>query len=174
MMGDCFRNKVEAGLGCAVILAGSDSDESHIDKLANALGKYGIPFEARIASAHKQSGRLAEIIEKYDKLSGPLVYISVAGGTDALSGTVSYISTRPTISCPPDKELNQSCLTNPPGSSNAYIAKPENAARFIAQIFSSFNRDYRLAILRETEQKRDKLELADSNIRNKYCGDNGP
>eukprot|EP00666_Eupelagonemidae_sp_cell4sb_P017931 gene17931-biopygen4662 len=49
----------------------------------------------------------------------PLVIIGCAGGTDALSGTASFLSNWPVVSCPPDGD-NESCLRNPPGSSNAY------------------------------------------------------
>ena len=167
MPGEKFKESVEKGLGAVVILAGSGSDEAHIDKLAENLKKYEIPFEVRIASAHKQSQDLANIIREYDSLKGPLAYIAVAGGTDALSGTVSFVSQRPVISCPPDN-LNMSCLTNPPGSSNAYVGRPDNAARFIAQIFSYTNPGCREVIRVEKLKKKLDLESADSKLREKY------
>lgn len=162
-----FREQVEKGLGCAVIIAGSGSDESHIEKIADSLEKYNIPFEVRIASAHKQPFKVLEIKREYEFLKGPLVYIAVAGGTDALSGIVSYHSLRPVISCPPDAP-NQSCLTNPPGSSNAYIPRPENVARFIAQMFSYCNPQYAEAILLENCKKEASLQDADTNLREKF------
>lgn len=168
MITEKFRENVEKGLGGAVILAGSDSDAEHIDRLTKALGKYGIPFEVRIASAHKQGEKLLHLINEYDALSGPLVYIAVAGGTDALSGTSSYVSIRPTISCPPDG-LNMSCLTNPPGSSNAFVQRPENAAKFIAQMFSHANPAYEDAIDNEQVKKISGLEKADREFRDRYA-----
>ena len=62
--------------------------------------------------------------------------IAVAGGTDALSGTLSFHSLHPVVSCPPDPP-NESCLRNPPGSSNATVYSPRNAARFVAQLFAA-------------------------------------
>ncbi len=165
-----FKEKIERGFGGAVILAGSGSDEAHIDKLAKHLKEYEIPFEVRVASAHKQCNKLRKILEEYDALEGPLVYLAVAGGTDALSGTLSFTSLRPTITCPPD-HLNMSGLTNPPGSSNAYIARPENAARFIAQMFSSNNSGYKNKLTDEMEKKRQGLELDDESLRTKYAED---
>ena len=114
-------------MGCAVIVAGSDSDKSHIEKLAAALKTYEIPYDVRICSAHKSPGRLLEILAEYRGL--PLVWVAVAGGTDALSGTLAFHADQPVVSCPPDGP-NTSCLTNPPGSSNATILKPQNVARF--------------------------------------------
>lgn len=133
-----FRQDVEKGLGAVVILAGSGSDRAHVKTIYTALRNYGLPVEARVASAHKQPEKLASIIRGYDCYKGPLVYIAVAGGTDALSGTVSWETNRPVITCPPDNP-NQSGLTNPPGSSNAYVGRASNAARFAAQIFSYIN-----------------------------------
>jgi phosphoribosylaminoimidazole carboxylase PurE protein len=133
-----FRESVEKGLGAVVILAGSGSDRAHVKTLSGEIAKYGLPVQARVASAHKQPNTLGSIIEQYDSYKGPLVYIAVAGGTDALSGTVSWETNRPVITCPPDAP-NESCLRNPPGSSNAYVARAANAARFAAQIFSYIN-----------------------------------
>lgn len=167
MIATHFREQIEKGLGCVVVLAGSGSDEAHLDKVTESLRKYGIPHQVRIASAHKQGDVLQAIIDEYDCVRGPLAYIAVAGKTDALSGTVSFRSTRPTISCPPDAP-NQSCLTNPPRSSNATIYDPTNAARFIAQIFSHSNVNYRDALLGEIEGTRSKLVQDDQRLREKY------
>ena len=162
-----FRRKVELNLGCAVILAGSGSDEAHIDKIAASLNRYSVPFEVRIASAHKQGRKLPDTVREYDGWKGALAYIAVAGDTDALSGTVSFISHRPTISCPPDHP-NHSCINNPPGSSNAYVARAENLGRFVAQMFSSINPQYHRRIQEEVEAKVKKLEADDERLRVKY------
>jgi 5-(carboxyamino)imidazole ribonucleotide mutase len=130
-----FKDKV-ASAGGAVILAGSGSDAEHIKTLEGALEAEHIPFQTRICSAHKQPEKLISILKEYDGLPGKLAYIAVAGGTDALSGTVAFHSTRPVISCPPDAP-NKSCLTNPPGSSNVYIENPSNVAEFLQQYFSN-------------------------------------
>jgi 5-(carboxyamino)imidazole ribonucleotide mutase len=161
-----FRESVEKGLGCAVILAGSGSDKPHIEKIAASLDKYGVPFEVRVCSAHKQPTTLLTILETYDCFKGPLVYVAVAGGTDALSGTVSYRS-RPTISCPPDAP-NNSCLTNPPGSSNAYIQNPANVGRFVAQMFAWTNPAYALALVTEKRKKESSLAEDDTKLMGEF------
>lgn len=163
-----FKSKVEEGLGGVVIMAGSDSDEPHIEKIVKSLEGYSIPYEVRICSAHKQPDELYEMIREYNDIFKPLAIVAVAGGTDALSGTVSYHSMHPVISCPPDAP-NNSCLTNPPGSSNAYIARPENVGRFVAQMFSSFKDFfYRTMLDGDIVMKVNKLIMADSGIREKY------
>ena len=161
---DKFRKDIESGIGCAVILAGSDSDVPHIDKVSKGLAEYGVPHQIRIASAHKQPLLLMELIGAYDAIQGPLAYIAIAGGTDALSGTVSFHSSRPVVSCPPDAP-NASCLTNPPGSSNAYVANANNAARFVAQMFAWHTPSYRNLIEKKNEKKIAGLLAADEHFR---------
>ena len=162
-----FKEVVEKGLGAVVILAGSGSDKPHIEKIAASLQRYTIPFEVRINSAHKQPERLLEILADYDAMKGPLAYVAVAGGTDALSGTTSYLSPRPTISCPPDAP-NNSCLTNPPGSSNAYIPNPSNVGRFIAQMFSHLNPAYAQLLQDERASKSAGLRADDAKLREEF------
>lgn len=155
------KNKIRENKGFAVIIAGSDSDREHLDKLVIGMNKYEIPYQARICSAHKDPQRLLEMIRQYDAIPGTLAYVAVAGGTDALSGTISYLSFRPVISCSPDP-LNESCLSNPPGSSNAYIRRPENAARFLAQIFSALSdTPYQSLLADEIIAKTNRLAQAD-------------
>jgi len=133
-----FQATIEENKGCAVILAGSDSDKLHIDKIVDSLRHWEVPFQVRISSAHKQPEKTSGIVHDYNEVEGSITYIAVAGGTDALSGLVSFHSYGPVISCPPD-HLNESCLTNPPGSSNAYIGDPSDIGKFIAQTYAGIN-----------------------------------
>ena len=158
-----FREQVEKNIGCAVILAGSDSDFFHLEKIVSSLTVYEIPFDARICSAHKQTEKLLEILEEYDALKGPFVYIDVAGKTDALSGTTSYRSRNPTLSCPPDHP-NTSCITNPSASANAYIGDPKNVGKFIAQMYSRLNDTYYANLLNENRKKENTLVSADQTL----------
>lgn len=131
--------------------------------LQKELAKFTIKSEIRICSAHKQPGRLEAIIEEYNKATGPVMMIGCAGGTDALSGTASYLANFPVVSCPPDG-MNQTCLTNPPGSSNAFIVKPANVAKFAAQMFACVDKDIAAALDRSIAEKITKLEQADEHV----------
>ena len=155
-----FREDVEKGLGAVVILAGSGSDRAHVKSIYEGVRKYGLPVEARVASAHKQPEKLAELMKAYDAYRGPIVYIAVAGGTDALSGTASWETNRPVLTCPPDHP-NQSGLTNPPGSSNAYVGRAANVARLAAQIFSYINPACSDALIKDRQSKLRDLERDD-------------
>ena len=164
MIDSRFQKIVRANSGCAVILAGSDSDRPHIERVVRALKRYAIPHRVHICSAHKQPGRLMEIVESYNALSGSVAFVAVAGGTDALSGTLSWQAMGPVISCPPDAP-NESCLTNPPGSSNAVIEHPENVARFIAQLYAGVNPKFRERLDKEMARKLADLRKADDRYR---------
>jgi 5-(carboxyamino)imidazole ribonucleotide mutase len=160
-----FQEHLRGNTGCAVIVAGSDSDKGHIQKLTSALKMYEIPYEVRICSAHKSPGRLLDLIAEYEGRGG-LVWVAVAGGTDALSGTLAFHADHPVISCPPDG-LNHSCLTNPPGSSNATILSPKNAARFIAQVYSAVNPRLKELLAGSRVEKICHLEAKDAEFRNR-------
>merc|ERR1712048_1069682 len=149
-----------------VIAAGSDSDMPHLETLKKEIGKFKIDAEIRICSAHKQPGRLEAVISEYNKVARPVMLVGCAGGTDALSGTASYLATFPVVSCPPDG-MNNTCLTNPPGSSNAFIVKPANVAKFAAQVFAKQNKDVAAALEASIAEKIKKLEQADEQLTKK-------
>merc|ERR1712072_709599 len=91
--------------------------------------------------------------------------VGCAGGTDALSGTASYLAKFPVVSCPPDG-MNNTCLTNPPGSSNAFIVKPANIGKFAAQVFAQ-HKEVAETLDAAIEEKITKLEKADQQLAKK-------
>jgi 5-(carboxyamino)imidazole ribonucleotide mutase len=165
---DKFREIMQSNTGCAVIMAGSDSDDKHIEKIIESMKEYEIPYQVRICSAHKQPEKLMALIREYNNIKGSAAYIAIAGGTDALSGTLSF-HLGPVISCPPDAP-NQSCLTNPPGSSNAYIAKAGNVGKFIAQIYAYANPKFRGLLEKKNAERIGDLEKFDAEFQARYKG----
>merc|ERR1712217_896958 len=148
------------------IMAGSDSDMPHLETLKKELAKFKIDSQIRICSAHKQPGRLESVIAEYNQSKQPVMLVGCAGGTDALSGTASYLANFPVVSCPPDG-MNNTCLTNPPGSSNAYIMKPSNVAKFAAQMFARSSKEVSAALEANIAEKISKLEDADERLAKK-------
>ena len=180
MIDDKYKKIISEGKGFAVVMAGSDSDAPHIDKIVKSLGNYEVPYQVRIGSVHKQPEWVESLIKKYNDINGLICYIAIAGGTDALSGLLSFHALGPVISCPPDTKyadkekypnrFNESCLTNPPGSSNAYVARPENVGRLVAQIFSGVNPRFRELLQQEISAKIELLKEADRKFQLKYGG----
>merc|ERR1711934_287882 len=146
-----------------IIAAGSDSDMPHLETLKKEIGKFKIESQIRICSAHKQPARLQSVIAEYNKSTRPVMMVGCAGGTDALSGTASYLAKFPVVSCPPDG-MNNTCLTNPPGSSNAFIVKPANIGKFAAQMFACKYKEINDALEANIAEKITKLEKADEQL----------
>ncbi len=175
-----FKKLMQLNLGVAVILMGSGSDDkspgedeegkskpSHIEKIVTSLEAYEVPYDVRVCSAHKQPVPLKKIIDEYDAVGGSVAYIAVAGGTDALSGTDSFHACGIVFSCPPDAP-NESCTTNPPGSPSAYVPRPENVGKAVAQAFAGINTKYKQLLEEKNAAKIASLEKDDERIHAKY------
>ena len=123
-----------------VIIMGSVSDEPHAKKITEKLNQYGISWEQHAASAHKQPLKVLEII-KSNKNEDNVVYVTIAGRSNALSGFVAANSKFPTIGCPPfsdkaDMMVNiHSTLQMPSKTPVLTIIDPENCALAIKRIF---------------------------------------
>ena len=119
---------------------GSVSDEPHAKKITEKLNQYGISWEQHAASAHKQPLKVLEII-KSNKNEDNVVYVTIAGRSNALSGFVAANSKFPTIGCPPfsdkaDMMVNiHSTLQMPSKTPVLTIIDPENCALAIKRIF---------------------------------------
>ena len=73
-----------------------------VDGMDTELSHWGIDAEIIVASAHKVPIKVAHIIEA-NNAEDDLVYVTVAGRSNALSGVVAANSVHPVIACPPHK-----------------------------------------------------------------------
>ena len=124
-----------------IIIMGSPSDAGFSAKITEALDGLGIPWETRVASAHKVPRYVLEMLETYEADPQPKVYITVAGRSNALSGLVDAQVSAPVIACPPysDKFGGNdvfSSLRMPSGVAPAVVLEPVNAALLAAKILS--------------------------------------
>lgn len=124
-----------------IILLGSKSDLEHRAAITRGLDRYGITHETRIASAHRVTRYLLDMLEAYEKESQPRVYITVAGRSNALSGVVDANSRHPVIACPPYGERFGgmdilSTLRMPGGVAPLLVLEPEGAALAAAKILA--------------------------------------
>lgn len=118
-----------------VVFMGSKRDYEFASRINKFLQEedFGIKCEYVVASAHKNPKKLLEEIEKYKNSGDHIVFITVAGLSDALSGVVAGSSKYPVIACPPDSEKFWwakffSSAVTPQGVAVAYVPRPENAA----------------------------------------------
>src|SRR6266704_6370069 len=84
------------------ILMGSESDREIAKKAETILEKFGIPFETRVLSSHRNHKELDQYLEN----SRADVFIAIAGLSAALPGFVASVSTRPVIGVPVSGKLN--------------------------------------------------------------------
>lgn len=78
---------------------GSDSDLPVVQKCIDQLKKFGIPFEARVISAHR-TPRQAEKFASEAKNNGFGVIIAAAGKAAHLGGVLAAYTTLPVIGIP--------------------------------------------------------------------------
>ena len=122
-----------------IIIMGSTSDEPHAKKITDKLDEYGITWEQHAASAHKNPLKVLEILEN-NKNGKDIVYITIAGRSNALSGFVAANCEFPTIGCPPfsdktDMLVNiHSTLQMPSNTPVLTILDPGNCALAVKRI----------------------------------------
>lgn len=136
----------------AVFLLGSKSDKDFADKIAGELIEWGIHSEIIVASAHKVPRKVADIIEKNNSSGDSLVYVTVAGRSNALSGVVAANSVHPVIACPPfaDKDdfiVNiNSTLMMPSETPVMTVIDPSNAALAVIKIFALLDEELKVKV----------------------------
>jgi 5-(carboxyamino)imidazole ribonucleotide mutase len=123
----------------AVIIMGSTSDEPHAKKITDKLDEYGITWEQYAASAHKEPLKVLDILN-VNKDGKDIVYITIAGRSNALSGFVAANSKFPTLACPPfadktDMLVNiHSTLQMPSNTPVLMVIEPGNCALAVKRI----------------------------------------
>ena len=124
----------------AILIMGSTADEHHAKKITDKLDHFGISWEQHAASAHKQPLKVLEILEN-NKTKKDIVYITIAGRSNALSGFVAANSEFPTLGCPPfsdkaDMLVNiHSTLQMPSNTPVLTVIDPGNCALAVKRIF---------------------------------------
>ena len=153
-----------------IIIMGSKKDEEFSNRICTCLDNFSITYERRVASAHKTPQKLLKIIEEYEKLEGRIVYITIAGRSNALSGFVDANTKYPVIACPPCSSRFgpldiYSSLRMPSGVSPLVILDPQNAALASAKILALTNPKLSNRILEYQQNIKDIVEHADKKFR---------
>ncbi len=82
-----------------LILMGSDSDWEVMSESATLLERFGIPYDARVSSAHRTPDRTLQIVREAEK-KGCKVIIAGAGAAAHLAGVVAGHTLLPVIGIP--------------------------------------------------------------------------
>ena len=151
-----------------VILMGSKADSAHCQKIAEAAQQFGLEVVQRIGSAHKTPAHVLKMLAEYETGSRPVVYITVAGRSNALSGFVDGAVSTPVIACPPPAEAFGgadifSSLRMPSGVAPALLLEPANAALCAAKIFAIYDPAIRERVREFQQQQAQKVTNDDAN-----------
>jgi len=157
-----------------VILVGSASDISFAHRVEDFLreARFPVRCEYRVGSAHRNVKKLLNDLKSYEQSEAKIVYITVAGLSDALSGVVAGYSKYPVIACPPDVEKHGlskvfSTMMTPQGVAVSLVPTPENAAFAAAKILALSNPSLKNRINEYIDKMRNAVAKADTEVRGK-------
>lgn len=150
-----------------MILAGSPSDDSWVDRISKYLKELDVEHVRRIGSAHRVPVHVLELLEHYDSDEVPTVFITVAGMSDALSGLTDANVISPVIACPPrSEEFAQldvlSSMRTPPGVAPVVALEPANAALAAAKILGLGDSALRSRVQANQQKRAQRVLDADS------------
>jgi len=157
-----------------IVLMGSRRDLPFARQIGTFLEREDFPvkYEYNVCSAHKTPETLMEKLENYEKSGDDIVYITVAGLSDALSGTVAGYSKYPVIACPPDSKKYGwtkvfSSMITPQGVPVLFVSEPENAALAAVKILAFSNHSLYEKLAKYQQKKKEEVIEADKEIKGK-------
>jgi 5-(carboxyamino)imidazole ribonucleotide mutase len=153
------------------IIMGSKSDEEKMLPAVKFLQGVGVPFEVRIASAHRTPELLKQIV------SNPsfAIFIAGAGMAAALPGCIAALTTKPVIGVPLSSKygLEDSLLSiiqMPPGIPVLTVGldAAKNAAIAACEILAMNDEELETKLKTIRQEAADKVYDDDSDITAKY------
>ncbi|MDP3998042.1 MAG: AIR carboxylase family protein [bacterium] len=160
----------------AVIIMGSPADGEYAEKIGAVLGEFGVKVVLRVASAHKTPDHLLKIVEDYDGGDKKVVYIAVAGRSNALGGFIDCQTQNPVISAPPYGEKYAgfdifSSIRMPSGVATTVASEAEMAALAAVKIFALENPKLRDKFADYQKSFRERIVQADKkvNLNSGFC-----
>jgi len=154
-----------------VIVMGSKSDLEQAHRIQAALAEFDIPSELRVASAHKSARYLLQLLAQYESQERPLVYIAVAGRSNALGGVIDANTRSPVINCPPYSTKFGgadilSSLRMPGGVACLTVLEPQAAALAAVKILALCDRALAQRVRRYQKALEATIIQHDAEVRN--------
>jgi len=154
--------------GKAVIVMGSERDLDFSREIAKYLKLLGVTYEFRVASAHKTPEKVLELIKEFE--AEKVVYVTVAGRSNALSAFIDANSSKPVIACPPYSETYGgvdifSSLRVPSGVGSVVTIEPEGAAIAAAKILALEDGALAERVKNYQASKKKELEKANESVK---------
>jgi 5-(carboxyamino)imidazole ribonucleotide mutase len=154
--------------GKAVIIMGSERDMDFCREIAKTLKALSVDYEFRVASAHKTPEKVLEILKEFE--GEKIVYITVAGRSNALSAFVDANTAKPVIACPPYSEKFggadiYSSLRVPSGIGSVVTIEPEGAAIAAAKVFALEDKELEKSVKEYQLGKKKEIEKANETVK---------
>jgi 5-(carboxyamino)imidazole ribonucleotide mutase len=154
--------------GKVIILMGSERDLEFSQEIAKTLKVLDVKFSFRVASAHKTPEKTLKILN--ENKNARVVYITVAGRSNALSAFVDASTTKPVIACPPYSDRFggvdiYSSLRVPSGIGSLTTIEPEGAALAAAKIFAIEDKVLEKRMEKYQAERRTEIEKADRKVK---------
>jgi 5-(carboxyamino)imidazole ribonucleotide mutase len=154
--------------GKAVVLMGSEKDLEFCREITKHLKALGVEYEFRVASAHKTPEQVLKILKEFEKEK--IVYVTVAGRSNALSAFVDANTSKPVIACPPYSEKFggadiYSSLRVPSGIGSLVTVEPEGAAIATAKILALEDKELEKRVKNYQLGKRKEIEKANATVK---------
>jgi len=151
---------------------GSKNDLEWAKKIEGKIRMFGVDVILRIASAHKVPLKVLEIVEEYK--NEDVVFITVAGRSNALSGFVDANTPKPVIACPPYSDKFSgidifSSLRMPSGVAPLVVIEPEQAALSAIKILSLKYPELAEKIKKYQKEMKEEIEKQDNDVKNGKC-----
>jgi len=157
-----------------VVLVGSKSDMPFAQRIEDFLREACFPIksEFRVSSAHRNVEKLLNDLKIYESSNAKIVYVTIAGLSDALSGVVAGYTRNPVIACPPDLEKHGlskafSTMMTPKGIAVTMVSQPENAALAAAKILALSDQSLKNRISEYIADMRSAVAKADKETKAK-------
>ncbi|MFO7918488.1 MAG: AIR carboxylase family protein [Anaerolineae bacterium] len=155
--------------GRVVIIMGSKSDLDHVKGITTRLDAWDIPYDLHVGSAHKSARHVLRLLQDYEDVEEPLVYITVAGRSNALGGMVDANTAHPVITCPPISSTFAgadiySSLRMPSGVAPLVILAPDGAALAAAKMLALSDDDLRTAVAEYQKVLQGEVLAADEEV----------
>ncbi len=154
--------------GKAVIIMGSDRDLDFSREIAKYLKLLGVKYEFRVASAHKTPQKVLEILKEFE--AEKVVYVTVAGRSNALSAFIDGNTVKPVIACPPYSEKFggadiYSSLRVPSGIGSVVTIESEGAAIATAKMLALEDKELATNVAEYQAGKKKELDKANESIK---------
>jgi 5-(carboxyamino)imidazole ribonucleotide mutase len=154
--------------GKAIVVMGSERDLGFSREIVNFLKLLGVNYEFRVASAHKTPEKVLEIIGEFENEN--VVFVTVAGRSNALSAFIDGNTTKPVIACPPysDKFAGVDILSSlrvPSGIGSVVTIEPEGAAIATAKILGLQDKELEVKVKAYQESKKKELDKANESVK---------